>query len=151
MCEAAVAVRREIRDARLESFVKTSGARGMHIFVPIEPSHPMDDVREWVHRIARQAQENNAELIEAGGAETHRGSKVTVDDAQNSVARNTAAPYTPRALPGATVSAPVTWREVQAGKLRPGDFTMKNIGKRLEKKGDIWETALEMKQRLPTG
>lgn len=149
VCNAAVEVRAVIEDEGVEGFCKTSGSQGMHVFIPLEPVHDIEVVREWVKSVAERARENNKRLIESGGAETHSGSKVTVDDAQNSIARNTAAPYTLRALPQAPVSAPVSWEEVAGGKIKPSDFTLRTIRQRLEKVGDLWEPALKLKQRLP--
>jgi bifunctional non-homologous end joining protein LigD len=150
VCTAALEVRSIIESDGLESFCKTSGARGMHVFVPLEPKHEMERAREWVRHVAQRAKEANKRLIESRGAETHSGSKVTVDDAQNSIARNTAAPYSLRALSGASVSARVTWDEVEAGKVKPDDFNIRTIPERLEELGDIWEPAVKLKQRLST-
>jgi bifunctional non-homologous end joining protein LigD len=148
---AALVVRDEITGDRLEPFVKTSGARGMHLFVPVEPIHEMEEVRDWVRSIAERASEREPDLIQPGAGDTHRGTKVTVDDAQNSVARNTAAPYTLRALPGAPVSTPVTWDEVEEGNFEPGDFTIRTLHHRLEEVGDLWEHSTQRPRgRLPS-
>jgi bifunctional non-homologous end joining protein LigD len=147
---AALVVRELVVADDLEPFVKTSGARGMHVFVPIEPANEMSAVREWVQGIAERAAEEHPDLIQPGAAETHRGKKVTVDDAQNSVARNTAAPYTLRALPGAPVSAPLTWDEVEAGGFTPEDFTIRTLPKRVDEVGDPWESAEKARRSLET-
>jgi bifunctional non-homologous end joining protein LigD len=147
---AALVVRELVVADDLEPFVKTSGARGMHVFVPIEPVHKMSDVREWVRGIAQRAADEYPDLIQPGAGETHRGRKVTVDDAQNSVARNTAAPYTLRALQKAPVSTPLTWEEVEAGGFAPDGFTIQTLPKRLDEVGDLWETAEKTRRRLKT-
>ncbi len=139
----------DLQELELESFAKTSGATGMHVFVPLAVEAPFDDVREWVHDVARRLSEKHPTLIAAASGGTHRGSLVTIDHAQNSVARNTAAPYTLRARPGAPVSTPLTWDEVEQGKIRPNDLTLRTVPKRLKQSGDPWEGALKLRQKLP--
>ncbi len=147
--EAAVLVRDDLAEHGLKTFAKTSGATGMHVFVPLVPKDPFDDVRAWVHGVARRLAEQQPKLIAAASGGTHRGSVVTIDHAQNSVARNTAAPYTLRARSGATVSAPLSWDEVEKGKVRPGDLTLRTMPKRLKHDGDPWGGALKLRQKLP--
>ena len=115
--EAARLIRGDLQKQELESFAKTSGATGMHVFVPLEAGAPFDGVREWVHDVARRLADKHPKLIAAASGGTHRGSLVTIDHAQNSVARNTAAPYTLRAHPGAPFrphSRGLKWRRVRS-------------------------------------
>ncbi len=147
--EAATLIRDDLTEQGLKSFAKTSGASGMHVFVPLKAEAPFDDVRDWVHGVARRLAEKHPKLIAAASGGTHRGSVVTIDHAQNSVARNTAAPFTLRARPGATVSTPLSWDEVEKGKFRPDDFTLRTVPKRLKKQGDPWDGALNLRQKLP--
>lgn len=146
--EAAQAVRAALEADGLTGYAKTSGGRGLHVFVPLEPVHPFPTVREWVHGLAKHLAEAHPRLIATASGGTHDDPIVTIDHAQNSIARNTAAPYTVRAAPHATVSAPVTWDEVAAGKIRPDHFTLRTMPERLKKHGDLWAPALEERQRL---
>jgi bifunctional non-homologous end joining protein LigD len=146
--QAVLRVRENLSKVGLECFAKTSGASGMHLFVPIEPEHPFDDVRTWVHGVAARLEERHPGLIAVASGGTHRGDVVTVDHAQNSIARNTAGPYTLRARPGATVSTPLTWAEVEVGKVRPEQFTLRTVPERLEREGDPWRGSASVRQRL---
>jgi bifunctional non-homologous end joining protein LigD len=74
---------------------------------------------------------------------------VAIDYAQNSIGRNTAAPYTVRALPGAPVSTPLTWEEVAAGQVRPGDLSLRTVPARVRELGDLFSPVLGRDQRLP--
>jgi bifunctional non-homologous end joining protein LigD len=89
------------------------------------------------------------DLIATQGGATHRGSRITVDYAQNSIGRNTAAPYTVRARPGAPVSTPVTWDEVRAGRIDPAEFNLRTVPARVAKVGDLFRAALGPGQALP--
>ncbi len=146
--EAALLVRDELAKSNLTSFLKTSGATGVHVFVPLEPEHPYDVVREWVHEVARRLESSHPEQIATASGGTHKGDVVTIDHAQNSIARNTAAPYTLRARPGAPVSAPLSWDEVERGKISPAQFTLRTVPERLQHDGDPWAAALTTRQRL---
>jgi bifunctional non-homologous end joining protein LigD len=147
--EAALSVRDELASANLTSFAKTSGGVGLHVFVPLEPAETFETVREWVHGVAERLAEQQPDLIATASGGTHQGSKVTIDHAQNSIGRNTAAPYTVRARPGAPVSTPVSWDEVERGRLRPEQFTLKTVPTRVKKLGDLWAEALKVRQKLP--
>jgi len=149
LLEAAVLVRDDLAQVELQAFAKTSGASGMHVFVPLAAESSFDEVREWVHGVALRLAQTHPKLIAAASGGTHRGNNVTIDHAQNSVARNTAAPYTLRARPGATVSTPLSWDEVEKGKLRPDEFTLRTVPERLKKDGDPWKGALKLRQKLP--
>jgi bifunctional non-homologous end joining protein LigD len=148
--ETALHVRDELAQAGLAAFAKTSGGVGLHVFVPLEPVQPHEVVREWVHDVARRLADRFPDLIASASGGTHVGAKVTIDHAQNSVARNTAAPYTLRARPGAPVSSPVSWSEVESGEIRPEQFTLRNVPRRIEQIDDPWVGALTLRQRLPT-
>lgn len=147
--QTASLVQNQLESQDLTGYVKTSGGRGLHVFVPLAPAHPFPAVREWVRGIAEILAESHPDLVAVAQRETHSGRLVTIDHAQNSVARNTAAPYTVRGHPGARVSAPVSWDEVAAGTLRPSDFTLATMPDRLTQVGDLWEPALTLEQRLP--
>ncbi|HEX7101699.1 MAG TPA: non-homologous end-joining DNA ligase [Nitrolancea sp.] len=147
--EAAMHVRNELAANDLTGFAKTSGGVGLHVFVPLEPEASFETVREWVHGVAKRLAEQQPDLISTASGGTHEGRKVTIDHAQNSIGRNTAAPYTLRARPGAPVSTPVSWDEVKRGQIRPDQFTLKTVPKRVQKLGDLWAHALKLRQKLP--
>ncbi|MBX6342994.1 MAG: non-homologous end-joining DNA ligase [Thermomicrobiaceae bacterium] len=146
---AALVVRRALDDMGLRPLAKTSGGRGLHLFLPLAPIHSFDEVRDWVRALATRLAEARPDLLAAARGATHRGDRVTIDHAQNSIARNTAAPYTARARPGATVSAPVSWEEVERGDIRPEHFTIRTMPERLERLGDLWAAGRVAPRRLP--
>jgi bifunctional non-homologous end joining protein LigD len=146
---AAIVVREELDRVGLRGYPKTSGGRGLHVLIPLSPSYSFEAVRDWVSGFADDlAATHPARFSSAGGA-THRGDRITIDYAQNSIGRNTAAPYTARGLPHAPVSTPVTWDEVEAGKIEPGTFTIRTVPERVQRLGDLLAPIREDKQRLP--
>jgi len=140
---------RDALDGRgLRCFPKTSGGRGMHVYMPLSSGHAFDQVRDWVKALAEELADKYPRLIAVAHGSTHRGSQVTIDYAQNSLGRNTAAPYTVRARPGAPVSAPLTWDEVEEGRVRPEDFAMGMMPERVASKGDLFAAVLKGGQSL---
>ena len=149
MLRAAIILCERLDELGLKSYPKTSGGDGLHVFLPLAPGHTFERVRDWVRDLAEKLEAEHPNLIAVSHGPTHRGPRVTIDHAQNSVGRNTAAPYTARARPGAPVSTPLTWKEVADGKLRPPDFTLKTVPKRVKKLGDLFAPVLAGGQRLP--
>ncbi len=147
--EAALHLREYLADRGLEGFPKTSGGRGMHVEVPLATGHTFERVRAWVRAVAEALAGAHPEVVAAAHGATHRGRRVTIDHAQNSIGRNTAAPYTVRGRPGAPVSAPVSWAEVVRGAIRPERFTLRTMPVRLQKKGDLYAGMLEKAYPLP--
>ena len=133
----------------LRSYPKTSGGDGLHLFVPLAQGHEFDAVREWVKSLAEELAAAHPHLIAVAHGLTHRGRLVTVDYAQNSGGRNTAAPYTLRARGGAPVSTPLSWDEVEVGQVRPADHTLRSLLGRLECVGDLFLAVLARDQSLP--
>ena len=135
----------------LQSYPKTSGGRGLHVYLPLAAGHTFDAVRVWVKAQAEQLAAAYPQFIAVAHGGTHRGRQVTVDHAQNSIGRNTAAPYTLRARPGGPVSTPLAWDEVHDGRVQPSEFTLGAIPERLKKVGDLFAPVLQGGQELPLG
>ncbi len=115
---AAHALREVLREAGLEAWVKTSGNRGIHVFCPIEPTHEFLDVRHAVIAAARELERRMPDKVTTNWWKEERGERIFVDFNQANRDRTMAGAYSPRALPTATVSTPVTWDELDAR--RPG-------------------------------
>jgi bifunctional non-homologous end joining protein LigD len=147
--QAALRLRDKLHGLGLRSYPKTSGGRGLHAYLPLAAGHTFDAVRDWVRTMAEQLAGDYPKQIAVAHGATHVGRQVTVDHAQNSIGRNTAAPYTLRAQPGATVSAPLSWDEVEAGHVRPSDLTLRTMLERLKQKGDLFAAVLKGGQHLP--
>jgi bifunctional non-homologous end joining protein LigD len=146
---AALLVREALHADGVQGYPKTSGRHGLHVHVTLAPGARYPDVRAWVKSVAERLEANHAGLIAVARGATHRGESITIDYAQNSVARNTASPYTVRATPGATVAAPLSWEEVEDGAVRPGDFTLRTMRERVAAHGDLLAPALHGDQHLP--
>lgn len=147
--QAAGLLHEQLDHLGLRAYPKTTGGDGLHVHLPLAPGHTFEAVRDWVRTQAEALAAEHPQLFAVAHGSTHRGTHVTVDHAQNSVGRNTAAPYTVRGRPGAPVSTPLTWDEVAAGALQPSDFTLRSVPKRLKKLGDLFAPVLKGGQRLP--
>ncbi|MEZ4562151.1 MAG: non-homologous end-joining DNA ligase [Thermomicrobiales bacterium] len=147
--QAALLVREALAQEGMLAYPKTSGRRGLHLHVPLAAGASYPEVRAWVKRVAEQLEAHHAGLVAVARGATHLGQSVTIDYAQNSIARNTASPYTVRAAPGATVAAPLTWPEVEEGAVQPGDFTLHTMRARVATHGDLLAGALRGDQRRP--
>jgi len=146
---AALRLREALEHMSVRSYAKTSGGRGLHVYAPLASGHTFADVRAWVKTVAQRLADASPDLIAVAHGATHRGAQVTIDFAQNSMGRNTAAPYTVRAHPHAPVSAPLTWDEIEAGQARPSDLTLRTMPERLRRLGDLFAPTLRADQRLP--
>lgn len=146
---AALHLRGALEQLGLRSYPKTSGGRGLHVYLPLARRYTFDVVRAWVKALAEQLAASHPRLVAVAHGATHKGRQVTIDHAQNSVGRNTAAPYTLRAYRAAPVSTPLTWDEVEVGRLVPADLTLRTVPERLQRRGDLFAGALEANQYLP--
>ncbi|MFB8270995.1 non-homologous end-joining DNA ligase [Streptomyces sp. NPDC055955] len=136
-CAVALWLQERLNADGLHSYVKTSGSKGLHMLVPLEPT-PSDRVSAYAKTLAVQAEAEHPELIVHRMTRSLRPGKVFVDFSQNAAAKTTATPYTLRARPEPTVSAPVTWEEVEAcTDARELTFLADDIAPRLERHGDL--------------
>lgn len=131
----------------IESFVKTSGASGMHIYIPTGAKYEYETCRLFAEFIAKEAHAQLPEVTSVIRAKSQRKKKVYIDFLQNSRGQTVAAPYSARPRPGATVSTPLQWKEVNA-KLSIGDFHIGNTVNRLKKHGDLWAGMSKVKNNL---
>lgn len=127
-----------LEEMALESYVKTSGSTGIHIYIPVGAKYTYDTCRMVAEHIAATAHERLPEFTSIVRAKAQRKKKVYIDYLQNSIGQTVAAAYSVRPRAGATVSMPLLWREVN-DKLHIEDFHIGNVLKRLEKKGDLWK------------
>ena len=130
----------------LESYPKTSGKKGLHIYVPIQEP-PGDDASAYARQAARRLEKDHKNLVVSRMAKKLRTGKVFVDWSQNNRNKTTIAPYSLRGTPEPSVSAPVTWEEIEAGTtLR---FTPDDVLERVDQHGDLLEPLLEARRILP--
>ena len=149
ICELAMATRDVLAGLGLESYPKTSGSRGVHVYVPVEPAHDYDLVADFAARVAAQvARAHPSRATVERALKKRRRGQIYVDHMQNARGKSVVAPYSVRPRPGATVSAPLTWEEVENRQFTPRDFTIKNMPARLKARGDLFRPMLKGGQRL---
>jgi DNA ligase D len=135
--QVAVTARDTLADVGLVGFPKTSGSRGMHIQVPIEPRWEFLIVRRAALALAREVERRVPTIATSAWWKEERGGRVLLDYNQNARGRTTAAAYSVRAVPDARVSCPLRWDELPSANL--ADFTMATVPARLEAHGDPLE------------
>jgi len=146
--ETALVVREALDALKMTSVVKTTGSKGLHVYVPIVRGPEQGDVRTFAHVLAQELARRHPGLITAEYrvAKRPRG-RVLVDYNQNRWGSTLASIYSVRPRPEATVSTPVTWKEVGKG-VRVEDFTVENVPARVAKIGDVWKPLLETSGRF---
>ncbi len=144
--EVARLVKKALDAFGLASFPKTSGAHGLHVLVPIERRHTYDDTRRFATGVARAIAGTHADVATTEWSKARRRG-VLIDASQNARGKTLASVYSVRSMPGATVSTPLHWEEVDE-KLDPATYTMEVVLDRLDRHGDLYEGVLKTKQRL---
>jgi bifunctional non-homologous end joining protein LigD len=139
--ETAKAVKQVMDGAGIDSYVKTSGSTGLHIYVPLAHKYHYDQVLQFAEIIAMRTQELLPDLTSLERSLKKRGDMIYIDYMQNRIGQTVAAPYSVRPRPHATVSTPLEWKEVRKG-LDMQRFTIKTLAKRLEQKGDLFKPVL---------
>ncbi|MET9669739.1 non-homologous end-joining DNA ligase [Streptomyces sp. NPDC006475] len=145
-CTVALWLRERLAEDGFEAYVKTSGSKGLHVLVPVRPT-PSEEVSAYAKSLAVEAEAALPRLALYRMARNLRPGKVFVDHSQNAAAKTTAAPYTLRARAEPTVSAPVTWEEVEAR--HELTFRMGDIAARLERYGDLLAPLTDPGQARP--
>ncbi|MEP6979691.1 MAG: non-homologous end-joining DNA ligase [Nakamurella sp.] len=136
--EAAHALRDLLAGIGLTAWAKTSGNRGIHVFVPIVPALEFLDVRHAVIGVARELERRIPDLVTTAWWKEERGRRIFVDFNQANRDRTIAAAYSPRPLPRAPVSMPVPWDRLSS--VDPADFTVRSVPALLTADGDAWAT-----------
>ena len=144
----ARALQEELQELRLASFLKTSGATGMHIYIPIEPVYTYEQLRTFAEIVARTVAAKHPSLVTNERSVARRpAGRVLIDVQQNALGRPLAAAYAVRAFPKAPVSAPLSPSELRP-RLRPQSLNIRTIFARLKEKGDLWGGFWKQRQRL---
>jgi len=149
-CEVALLVRDVLAGSRVEAVPKTSGSKGLQLYVPLDGSRPWEDVHAYARALAQQLERERPDLVVWNMKKELRTGKVLVDWSQNNAAKTTIAVYSLRARSAPTVSTPVTWDEVEACRT-PEDlrFTSADVLARVEEYGDLFARCLDGDQKLP--
>jgi len=146
--ESALAVRDALESLQMPCYAKTTGSKGIHVYVPIVRGPTQKQVWTIAKEIALVLASENPKLITAIYKVANRPKgRVLVDYNQNAWGRTLASIYSVRPTPKATVSMPVTWKEVERG-IKIEDFRLDNVRKRIEKVGDLWAPLLSKQKRF---
>lgn len=144
----ALDIRERLKTYGLESFVKTTGGKGLHVVAPIAPKLDWDIVKDFAKDLATAMAEDDPKTYLAVMTKSRRKGRIFVDYLRNARGATAVAAFSTRARPKAPVSAPITWDELTAG-IRPDQFTLTNLHQRLAAlKRDPWEGFFELKQAL---
>ena len=145
---AARAVRDRLDALKLKSFVKTSGGKGLHVVLPIAPT-PWQTAKDFTHALAAAMTADAPDRYTASAAKSKRSNRIFIDYLRNSHDATTVAPYSTRARPGAPVSTPIAWSELN--KLKSANqYTVSNLHDRLNRlRKDSWAEIGRIKQRIP--
>ena len=152
-CQVGLWLHDLLAKMKLKSFAKTSGSKGLQVYVPLNTSVTFDQTKDLSRALAQHLETDRADLVTSNMSKTVRKGKVFVDWSQNDEHKTTICVYSLRAKAEPTVSTPVTWDEVQnclkkkeAGLLK---FRSEKVLARVEKLGDLFEPLEKLKQKLP--
>jgi bifunctional non-homologous end joining protein LigD len=145
---AAIGLRNLLDELGLPSWIKTTGGKGFHIVVPLDGKSKMSEVARFADTVGRLLVSHAPEHLTQEFSKVDRKGRIYVDTGRNGYSATFAAAYTVRAKPGAPVSAPCTWEEVEKGKVNPDSFNLRNMAARIKKSGDLWKDMLRKRPSL---
>lgn len=141
VCEVALSIHALLDSIGMRNYVKTSGGRGLHIYVPLKAKYDFNQSQEFARLIGMIMEAKHPKLVSLTRLPKNRQKRVYVDFLRNSLHQTVAAVYSIRPKPGAPVSTPITWEELEAG-IDPQAFTIKTLPARLKTVGDIFKPVL---------
>jgi bifunctional non-homologous end joining protein LigD len=152
-CMVALRVRELFEKTGLDCFPKSSGSKGIQVYVPLNKGVTYERVKPFAQAVARALEQAEPSLVVSRMTKSLRMGKVLVDWSQNTRSKTTVAVYSLRARERPTASAPIEWEEVERGAGGEGDliFTSAEVLERVEKLGDLFAPVLELEQDLPDG
>lgn len=128
---------------------KVTGQRGIHIWIPITSGCSFRSTSEWVEKLSRAVGATVPDLVSWKWQKSGREGRARLDYTQNAINKTLVAPYSVRPAPGAPVSAPITWEELDDPSLRTDSWSVRSLPARLARVGDLWSGAFAHAQRLP--
>jgi bifunctional non-homologous end joining protein LigD len=135
---AALGLRDLLDELGLPCWVKTSGSKGFHIVLSLDGKTRTSEVAKFAHEVGRVLVRRDPRHLTQEFSKADRGGRILVDTGRNGYSATFAAVYAVRAKPGAPVSAPCTWEEIEDGSVGPRTFTMQTMAERIAKVGDLW-------------
>jgi bifunctional non-homologous end joining protein LigD len=145
---AALQLRDCLAELGLPSWLKTSGSKGFHIVIPLDGKSDMGEVSAFAQTVGSVLVTRDPENLTQEFHKVDRGRRILVDTGRNGYSATFAAAYAVRAKPGAPVSAPCTWDELQRGEAGPRTFTLRTMRERIESAGDVWAEIRKRKRSL---
>lgn len=139
--DTALVIKEICDELGIDCYCKTSGATGLHVFIPLAAKYTYDEVKTFAEILATLTHERLPDTTSIERTVSKRKDKIYVDFLQNRKGQTIASAYSARPKPGATVSTPLDWKEVNHS-LNPKDYTIHTIEKRLQKVGDLWKPVL---------
>ncbi|MES2411925.1 MAG: DNA ligase D [Bacteroidota bacterium] len=139
--KTALTVKEVMDELDVDCYCKTSGATGLHVYIPLAAKYDYDIVKIFAELVANEVHIRLPDITSLERSIKKRNHKIYVDFLQNRKGQTLAAPYAVRPKPGATVSTPLEWSEVNE-TLSPSQFTIGNVMERLKEKGDLWKPVL---------
>ncbi|HJT63732.1 MAG TPA: DNA ligase D [Candidatus Limnocylindria bacterium] len=128
---------------------KTTGKRGIQVWVPIADRYTFDQTRDWVEGLSRAVGQTVPDLVSWAWTKRDRRGRARLDYTQNAPIRTLVAPYSVRPSPGAPVSTPITWDELEDPELGPERWTIRTLPARLDEVGDLFASGTTLRQELP--
>jgi len=148
LVKAALNLRDLLAELGLPSWIKTSGSKGFHIAVPLDGKSDFGAVARFAHMVGKISVQRDPDNLTQEFSKVDRGGRILVDTGRNGYSATYAATYTVRAKPGAPVSAPCTWQELEKGNVGPRTFTLRTMAQRVSDVGDLWADLLKKKRSL---
>jgi len=149
--DVALVCKEAFDELGLPAFPKTSGSSGIHIYLPLKPKYDYRKVAAVAKALANEVAQRAPKIATTQRSLAKRQKQqVYVDAMQNARGKTIAAPYSARAKPGATVSMPLTWKQIEKG-VKISDFTIKNLPGLVKKNGDVWKEFFDKRQELELG
>jgi len=148
LVKAALNLRGLLAELGLPSWIKTSGSKGFHIAVPLDGKSDFGTVARFAHMVGKISVQRDPDNLTQEFSKVDRGGRILVDTGRNGYSATYAATYTVRAKPGAPVSAPCRWEELEKGDVGPRTFTLRTMAQRVSDVGDLWADLLKKKRSL---
>jgi bifunctional non-homologous end joining protein LigD len=145
---AALALRDLLDELGLPAWVKTSGSKGFHIVASLDGKSRIGEVARFAHAVGTILVQRDPAHLTQEFHKSDRGGRILVDTGRNGYSATFAAAYAVRARPGAPVSAPCTWKEVESGAVAPRTFTLRTMAARVAQTGDVWSDLRRRKRSL---
>ncbi len=150
--QVAMMIREVLDTVELRAFAKTSGSKGMQLYIPLNTPHSHEHASSFAHALAQLLEKREPARVTSVMKKSVRPGKVFIDWSQNSRHKTTIAPYSLRAKDHPTVSTPIDWDEVSDGAdAEPLEFTADEVLDRVERRGDLFAETATLEQELPAG